>query len=270
MSNSPPSPFRWFHYIFITAIITGLGSLVVMLASKPLETKVDDLLEGPQLTVRVIGPDQYVPQANPITSALVPDTVAKFDDMPRLGAEPAHWYQDSYTLSDIGAEQLMFRLEFRTPSTGQVIIERIDVDVVERSAPKVGWYIGTGGCGMAMMNSAVLDLDATPVALSNWTRTIQREDGTVVSQDAPDNAYFFVTNTDVELLSLDVYTREAYVAFRLNVHYSGPDGTGHVVVDNSGLPFQVSAVSNARAYQPDWPNDTLVRNPRWDGGINMC
>lgn len=270
MSNAPPNPFRWFHYIFITAIITGLGSLVVALASKPLEKQIDALLEDPPLTVRVIGPSEYIPKANPITSALVPDTLAKIEDLPNLKPEPEIWYRDSFTLSDIGAEQLMVRLEFRTPSAGQVIIERIEVDIVERSAPKVGWYIGEGGCGMAMVNSAVLDLDKTPVALSRWAQTVYREDGTIEQRQAPDGAYFFVTNTDTEILELDAYSRKDYVAFRLIVHYSAPNGAGQVVVDNNGLPFQISAVSNARAYRPDWPNQTLRRNPGWDGGINMC
>ncbi|WP_217915197.1 hypothetical protein [Miltoncostaea marina] len=160
----------------------------------------------------------------------------------------------------VGQEQT-FRLVLRGRDERPVIVNGITATVVERLAPAAGWFTHRRGCGAVEVREARIDLDRDPPGIA-FSDNIA-EPPTTPRLDFTKR----VTPDDVEVVDVVATTRSpTLVRWRLEVLYSAADGTGSVVVDDRGEPFEVSGLARGRAEFYRLSDGVLVREPGSDPG----
>ena len=156
------------------------------------------------------------------------------------------------------------RFELRGTSDEPVTITAVKAEVIGRTAPVRGWYIAQpAGCGGQTIRLANIDLDATPARVGYF-----RDDASPETK----HLALSVTRTDPEQIELWAFTRKSKVDWRARVFYTGPDGTGSVVVDDRGKPFRVTTERASDGYRgAPVGNVPMTREHAWDKtGITSC
>ena len=259
MSDASKNPFRKPHFLIGAAILSVFGAAIGGFLFKSGQTLVEDALDGPPLTARVLLASEFQTDRNPVTSTLVPLDGPTPADLGPDSVENTNWYRSTWDCSDVATLTHDIRLELRTSLPQQVLIESITARVLKRTDPTTGWYIAEGGCGMMMLRLGRINLDDAAPEL----RMVNP-----IAEDSP--SQMFVTNSDTEVLQIYATTRKHYVEWVLDLSYSAPEGRGTITIDNNGEPFRLTSGIGSQVYVPDWQTKTFVRRPDWDYGIIMC
>lgn len=254
MAEAAKPGWRQAAWVVATASLAAAGAYLFTLS----RSVVEDAVDGPPLRVRVVGERDFLTERPLVVSALVTDPARTVADLTADDVEAFGWYATTHGWSDVATAVHAIRLEFRTDEAGPVVIERIVPRLVARAAPKTGWFIARGGCGVLPIRRAGLDLDApTP------TVTPRAADGARLAK-------LFVTRDEVEILQVEAVTERHYVEWVLDVEYSASSGTGSLRIDDDGAPFKLSSEVGSAAYRLDWQTRSFERHPAWDDGIDMC
>lgn len=171
-------------------------------------------------------------------------------------SEIAAWARDH---GGVAADQAMVRFIVRGRDSTLVHVEKIQVKVVKRSAPRAGWYNGWEGCGA--------DVEATELHVNvdgGTTRAEWVDPGGAI--EAPS---YTVSASDEEVVDLYLTSTEDEIEWVLEVAYSSAAGSGVLTVDDGGRPFVLTTVNAAEEWEVTRDAlDRLVRNPAGDGGAD--
>lgn len=259
MSDDTKNPFRKPHFLIGAAILSAFGAAIGGFLFTSGQSLVEDAMEGPPLTARVLLASEFQTDRNPVTSTLVPLDGPTPAELGADSVEGANWYRTTWDWSDVATLTHDIRLELRTTLPQQVLIESITPRILTRTEPTTGWYIADGGCGMMMLRLGRINLD-DPAPVLRMVNPFE--------EDTP--SQIFVTDSDTEVLQIYATTRKHYVEWVLELAYSAPDGRGTITIDNNGEPFRLTSGIGSQVYVPDWETKDFKRRPDWDNGIVMC
>ncbi len=196
-----------------------------------------------------------------VSSPLVIDPARMIDDLTREDAIYPTYREKLGRWSDIATAFHAVRIELRTPLATPVVITDIVPRILERTEPKQGWYIAEFGCGVgfAAIRTAAVDFDADEPVV-DFSSPADGESGT-----------FTLTEDHVELFEITASTRDHYVEWVYDFHYTTRDETGILTVDRLGTPFKLSSEIGSRGFRPSVDDGPPFRRVfQWDTGIDGC
>ncbi|MCV3271061.1 hypothetical protein [Roseobacter sinensis] len=249
----------------VVAFFAALGTYAFTVTRDTFERTIviEDPFPPPEpLSARLLveGPDPFGGAAF-VTSPLVTDPDRTIDDLTREDAIYPAYRQKLGQWSDIATAFHAVRIELRTPLETPVVVTDIVPRILERTEPKHGWYLAEGGCGIGFnaIRKAVVDFDlATPVV--DFSSPADGESGT-----------FTLTEDHVEVFEITAWTRDHYVEWVYDFHYTTSEDTGVLTVDRLGIPFKLSSEIGSRGFRPVNSADNPFRRMfHWDTGIESC
>jgi len=149
----------------------------------------------------------------------------------------------------VPAGHVHLQLTAQGKSATAVVLHAMYVHVVStRPAPKGNAYTPGSGCGGGLdPASFAVDLDAAAphaVPVPGWDETATRK-------AAPTDFPYRVSNSDPQVINLDVTTRSQDVSWFLELVWSSGSRQGTLRVDDHGRPFRTVSMHGAPSYFHD-------------------
>jgi hypothetical protein len=229
------------------------SKVLVSLSGGPIDVRV--VPEGQFASGHAFAPYYVVPRAELASPSQVSD--AELARVTRAGSLDPAWAEGHGGMA--GSPQIV-RLELSGKGDRKVTITGLRPRVMSTDAPMRGWYVASPGCGAQPVRIADLDLDAPRPVRGFFDEGGRRR-----------HLALSVTKTDREQLELHASTRRAAIAWKAELFYASPDGSGSVLIPE-GEPFRVTTETASDGFRPDFSggSPSVAREPGWDKGITAC